>query len=143
MSKITILLVSLRYVHHNWTSVTSSFCYMRRLWKYFANSKNSKCMCKLGKKTIFHRQKKIQLHTSCGAALYVKSSDDCFFGKPVVLHDGNVAEEFLDLLMAVADEITHFLRKKIPMKTTYSAATAWIWECNEVSNMQQNISATG
>ena len=78
------------------------------------------------KKDNFSWREKIQLHTSCGAALYVKSSDDRFFGKPVVLHDGNVAEEFLDLLMVVANEITHFLREKIPIKTTHSAATASI-----------------
>ena len=33
---------------------------------------------------------------------------------------------FLDLLMVVANEITHFLRKKIPIKKTHSAATASI-----------------
>ena len=46
------------------------------------------------KKDNFSWREKIQLNTSCGAAVYVKSSDDCFFGKPVVLHDGNVAEFF-------------------------------------------------
>ena len=59
---------------------------------------------------------KKQLHTPCGAALYVKSSDHRFFRKPVVLRGENVPEEFLDHVMVVANEIRHFLRKKVPMK---------------------------
>ena len=59
---------------------------------------------------------KRQLHTSCGAALYVKSSDDRFFQKPIVLCGEILAEEFLDHVMVLGNEIKHFLRKKIPMK---------------------------
>ena len=47
---------------------------------------------------------------------YVKSSDHRFFQKPVVLRGENVAEKFLDHVMAVANEIRDFLRKKVPMK---------------------------
>ena len=67
-------------------------------------------------KDDFSWTEKRQLHTPCSAALYVKSSDHRFFRKPVVLRGENVAEEFLDHVMVVANEVRHFLRKKLPMK---------------------------
>ena len=70
----------------------------------------------IAKKENFSWTEKRQLHTPCGAAIYVKSSDDRFFRKPVVLRGENIAEEFLDHVMVIANEIRHFLRKKIPMK---------------------------
>ena len=68
------------------------------------------------KKDNFSWTEKRQLHTSCGADIYVKSSDDRFFQKPIVLCGENVAEEFLDHVIVVGNEIEHSLRKKIPMK---------------------------
>ena len=59
---------------------------------------------------------KRQLHTPCGATLYVKPNDDWFFWKPLVLCGGNAVEEFLDYAMVLANEIRHFLRKKVLMK---------------------------
>ena len=72
--------------------------------------------CTNREKDNFSWTEKRQLHTPCRAALYVKSSDHRFFQKPVVLRGENVAEKFLDHMMAVANEIRDFLRKKVPMK---------------------------
>ena len=64
------------------------------------------------------RTEKRQLHNSCGAALYIKLNDIQFFSrKPLVLRGGIIAVKCLDHVMVVANEIRHFLRKKISMNT--------------------------
>ena len=78
-------------------------------------AQRNESVCGNRKKYNFSWTEKRQLHTPCGAALYVKSSDDRFIRKPVVFRGENVAEEFLDHVMVIANEIRHFLRKKIPM----------------------------
>ena len=79
-------------------------------------TQRNQSVCGNRKKDNFSWTETRQLHTPCGAALYVKSSDDRFLRKPVVLHGENVAEKFLDHVMVIANGIRHFLRKKIPMK---------------------------
>ena len=48
--------------------------------------------------------------------LSVKSGDPRFFRKPVVLRGENVAKEFLDHVMGLANEIRYFLVNKIKME---------------------------
>ena len=57
----------------------------------------------------------LQYHVPFGAWFYVKSSDECFFRRPVVFRGDTAVEEFLDSLMVTTNELRNILKKQNPM----------------------------
>ena len=58
----------------------------------------------------------VHRHVPCGASLYIKSSDDCYFKESEIFRGEDSIEEFLDAIMVAANGIRNILKKKIPMR---------------------------